>query len=284
MTATIPTTDHSNADQLRAWDGEDGAFWTAHADAFDRSVAGHYARFLDAAAIGVADRVLDIGCGTGQTTRDAARAAPGGFALGVDLSSAMLDLARRRADAEGLANARFEHGDAQVFPFAPGEFDLAISRTGAMFFDDPLAAFTNIARAIRPGGRLVLLTWQPVSRNPWFREFFTALAAGRNLPAPPPDAPTPFSLSDPDRVEHLLAGAGFAGIDLVGSQAGMWFGASVGDAVDLMLGVLGWMLNGLDDHARHNAIADLRATMQEHETPDGVIYDSAAWIIRASRA
>ena len=142
--------DPSNAEQARAWDGEEGAYWAAHAGHFDRSIAAYHLPFLDAAAIGTGEHVLDVGCGTGQTTCDAARRAPGGGALGVDLSAEMIAFARRLATAEGLGNARFEQADAQIHPFDAGSFDVAISRTGAMFFGGPDAAFANIARALRP--------------------------------------------------------------------------------------------------------------------------------------
>jgi SAM-dependent methyltransferase len=273
----------SNAEQLRAWDGDEGAYWAAHAERFDRAVAAHHPRVLAAAAVGRAERVLDVGCGTGQTTRDAARAAATGSALGVDLSSKMLDHARRRAADEGVANARFEQADAQIHPFEDAAFDLAISRTGAMFFGDPVAAFTNIARAVRPGGRLVLMTWQPLHRNEWIREISGALAAGRELPAPPPSAPSPFSLSEPDRVRSILGDAGFRDVELESSTATMWFGTDAEDAHAFVLGLLGWMLEGLDDVGRAQALDALRSTTAAHETGDGVLYDSAAWMVRAAR-
>ena len=121
------------------------------------------------AAIGVrpADRVLDIGCGTGQTTREAARAAASGSALGIDISAARLARARRLARADGLANISFVQADAQSHRFAPGCFDLAISRFGTMFFADPVAAFTSIGRALRPGARLVQLVWQHRDHQEW---------------------------------------------------------------------------------------------------------------------
>lgn len=277
------TTDPSNAAQLQAWDGDEGAYWAANADRFDRAVAAYHDDFLAAAGIQRADTVLDIGCGTGQTTRDAALAAPSGSALGIDLSSRMIELARRRAAAQGVVNVRFEQADAQVHPFAGGAFDLAISRTGAMFFGDPVAAFTNIRRALRSGGRLVLLTWQPLAGNEWVRELSGALAAGRDLPAPPPDAPGPFALADPDRVRAILAAAGFADVALDGVTATMWFGADADDAHRFVLGMLGWMLEGLDDAGRTAALDALRATVGAHQTERGVLYDSAAWIIRARR-
>jgi ubiquinone/menaquinone biosynthesis C-methylase UbiE len=142
--------DSTNAGQLRAWDGDEGGYWADNAEYFDRSVAVYHERLMTTAAVGERDRVLDVGCGTGQTTRDAARAASAGSALGIDLSSRMLDLARRRATEEGLTNASFAQADAQIHPFEPGGYDVAISRTAAMFFGDHVAAFTNIGRALRP--------------------------------------------------------------------------------------------------------------------------------------
>ena len=275
--------DPSNVEQAKAWDGDQGAHWASHAARLDAAIAAHHGPFLDAAGVQPGERVLDIGCGAGQTTRDAARAAGSGFALGVDLSSQMLDYARRRAADEGVTNARFEQADAQVHPFDAGGFDVAISRQGAMFFGDPVAAFANIARALRPGGRLVLLTWQSVGDNEWIREFATALAAGRQLPTPPPDAPGPFALSDPDRVRGILTDAGFADVELVGRHAPMSFGSDVEDAFTFILGIAGWMLEGLDEAGRARALDALRASIAAHTTGDGVVYDSAAWIVSARK-
>jgi len=286
MTATTGglRADPSNAEQAKAWDGDEGAYWAAHAEHFDRSIAAYHLPFLDAAAIGTGEQVLDIGCGTGLTTRDAARRAPSGGALGVDLSTEMISVARRLAVAEGLGNARFERADAQIYPFPEGSFDVAISRTGAMFFGDMHAAFGNIARAIRGGGRLALLSWQPWPANEWVGELTAALAAGRDLPAPPPGAPGPFALSNPDRVRQMLTTAGFTGIEISPIQAPMWFGADADDAYAFALGLLGWMLEGLDDGRRTQALAALRATVTAHRTADGVVYKSGTWLIRARRA
>jgi ubiquinone/menaquinone biosynthesis C-methylase UbiE len=113
------------------------------------------------------DHVLDIGCGAGQTTREAARLAAEGGALGADLSAEAIARARDLAQAEGIRNVTFEHADAQVHPFPWGRFDLAISRFGTMFFVDPVAAFANIGRALRPAGRLVMMVWQGHKQNEW---------------------------------------------------------------------------------------------------------------------
>jgi ubiquinone/menaquinone biosynthesis C-methylase UbiE len=274
--------DPSNVEQLRDWNGDTGDFWAAHAERLNEGVAAYHGHFFGAAAIGVKADVLDIGCGSGQTTRDAARRASDGFALGVDLSSRMIDLARRTAEREGLTNARFEQADAQNHPFADRSFDIAISRNGAMFFGDPEAAFVNIARALRPGGRLVLMSWQPFEKNEWFRTFRSVLAAGRELPTPV-GASGPFSLSDPERVRHLLTSAGFTDVRLHGLSEPMYFGPDPDDACRFVSTQFAGLLDGLDANARAGALDALRAGMVEHRTDRGVLYDSAAWITAARR-
>lgn len=131
-----------------------------HAALFDEEVRPYNERFRAAARVRPGDRVLDIGCGTGQSTREAARAAVGGSVLGVDLSAQAVELARRLSEQEGLRNVTFRQADAQVHRFPPRHFDLCISRFGTMFFADPVAAFANTGTALRPGGRLVILVWQ----------------------------------------------------------------------------------------------------------------------------
>jgi SAM-dependent methyltransferase len=275
--------DPSNAEQLRAWDGDQGRYWAEKAAHFDRAVAGYHRRFMDAAGIQTGDTVLDIGCGTGETTRDAATRSGSGSALGVDLSSRMIELARRLAAAAGISNAHFAQGDAQVHPFDAAGHDVVISRTGTMFFGDPVGAFTNIARALRPHGTLALLTWRDPAHNEWMRELGGALAAGRDLPAPSADAPGPFSLADPGRVRHILGAAGFVDVTLEEVRAPMWWGADPGDAQRFVLGLMGWMLDGLDDRGRALALEGLRRTLENHRGSGGVELDSAAWIIRARR-
>jgi SAM-dependent methyltransferase len=275
----------TNADALRSWDGVDGAYWAANETFFDNSFQRYGDRFLRACAIAPSDRVLDIGCGNGQTTCDAARAAAPGEAVGVDLSSAMLARARERASQEGLANVRFVQADAQVQDFGAGTYDVAISRTGTMFFGDAFAGFTNIGRALRPGGRLVMLVWRTFAENHWVRDLTAALAAGRDLPSPPPDAPGPFSLADPDRTRSVLLAAGFGDIAFDGLDAPMYFGATAEEAYRFVRGLsfTDWMLQGLDDAARSGALDALRATIDAHDTGEGVLYPSAVWIVSARR-
>jgi SAM-dependent methyltransferase len=246
---------------------------------------GYQARFLDAADLRPDDRVLDVGCGTGRTTRDAARAASNGEALGVDLSSQMLAVARRRAEEEGLPNAHFARCDAQVHPFEPEGYDVVVSRTGAMFFGDPVAAFRNLAQATRPDGRLVLLTWQTPVDNEWIRVISGALLGGGGPAEAGPGStePGPFSLSDPHRVRSVLGAAGWTDVRLQPLSAPMWFGADGQDALDFVLGLFAWRLDGLPEPERRHVVDRLHRGLAERGGPDGVQLGSAAWLVTARR-
>jgi SAM-dependent methyltransferase len=275
----------ANVEMADAWDGDEGAAWARDWEHYDRGFRGYHERLVDAAAISDGERVLDIGCGNGESTRDAARATPRGRALGVDLSSLMIERARSLAEVEGLANVRFERGDAQVHPFEPDDQDLALSRFGAMFFGDPHAAFTNIGRALRSGGRLALVAWQGLEENEWLQTIRGSLAVGRELPSPATGAPGPFGLADPDRVASLLAAAGFGDVELTALREPFWAGADASDAFTFLSnsGPARGLLDGLEPASRARALDGLRAAMTAHDTGDGVYFGSAAWLVTARR-
>lgn len=272
--------DPRNAGQLRDWDGEHGAYWAGHADTYDASVAPHHARLLAALELAPGERALDVGCGSGQLAIELVRAHPGTSALGVDLSSAQLDIARRRA---GDLPVEFVQADAQVHDFGASAFDVVASRTGTMFFGDPARAFANLARSTRPGGRLAMVVWRGIGDNEWLREFLGAIGQVRPLPAPPADAPGPFALSDPDRVRGLLAGAGWEAVELQASDAPMWFGEAPDRATTFIVGQMGWLFATMDDDQRGRATANLHDVMSRHHGPDGVRLDSGAWLVTAHR-
>lgn len=254
-------------------------------DFYDAELRRHNVHFRAAADVRLGDHVLDIGCGTGQTTREAARAAADGRALGVDVSALMLERARRLADAEGLHNVTFERGDAQSHRFASEGFDLAISRFGMMFFSDPLAAFANVARALRSNGRLVIIVWQQRERNAWASAIDAAICG----PAPPP---TPaaisdaFSLGDPAATKRLLDHAGFDDIVLADVREPVFYGHDSATALEWVRGFQSTRdaLATLTAADAARARRRLRDTLDEHRTArDGVVFDSRAWLITASR-
>jgi SAM-dependent methyltransferase len=272
-----------NEQQARAWDGDEGEIWAGDPEFFESSVRQHQAKLMEAAALTTEARVLDIGCGTADSTRDAAQAAQRGAAMGIDLSARMLERARACAAAQDLTNVTFVQGDAQIYPFKPGSFDVAISRTGTMFFADPAAAFTNIARALQANGRLALVSWQGPERNEWFRSFVDALTLGRGLAPPPPNAPSPFAHADPSRTEQILTDAGFADIRIDSLELPMYFGATADQGYEVLSQLLAWMTGKLTPGERAKAHQRLRDTLVAHETPDGVAYESRAWLITAER-
>jgi SAM-dependent methyltransferase len=285
MTVPAPQVDEANAEQFRAWNGDDVQHWVTHIDRYEAASARFDPWLLTAAAIAATDRVLDIGCGGGVSTAAAARAAPDGHVVGLDLSAPLLAVARRRADRAGLTNVTLVQGDAQVHPFEPATFDVVLSRFGVMFFGDPAAAFANIATAVRPGGRLAMLVWQGLAGNEWLGVLFETLAAGRPLPAPAAGAPGPFALADPDTVRRLLGGAGFVDVDLADVREPERWGADVDDAYTFVssLGPAKGLLAGLDERGRESALAALRARLAERAGPDGVLLGAAAWVVTARR-
>jgi SAM-dependent methyltransferase len=272
-----------NEGQVEAWDGDEGDLWSQHPDFFDDAIREHHSRLMDAAAVGSRDVVLDVGCGNGQTTCDAAQAARSGSALGVDLSSKMIENARALAVQRGLTNASFLRADAQAHNFDAEVFDAAISRTGTMFFADQIAAFTNIAKSLRPGGRIVMLSWSGPEGNEWLASFVQAMTLGRPAPLPPVGVPGPFAHADRERTTGLLTTAGFGEVSFELSDAPMYFGRTADEGFDVLRRQLGWLANGLADAERPQAFENLLESLRAHETPRGVAYSSSAWLITARR-
>ncbi|MFI9103157.1 class I SAM-dependent methyltransferase [Streptomyces fildesensis] len=263
--------------------GEDGTGRTELFD-YDAELRLHNEHFRAAARVGSRDRVLDIGCGTGQTTREAARAAVAGSVLGVDVSAPMLERARRLSDDQALTNVTYQQADAQVHRFPAERFDLCISRFGTMFFADPLAAFTNIGRALRPAARLVLLVWQDRDRNEW-ATLRRSLTAATGTPGPPPSGPDGFSLADPGSTEGILTAAGFTDVGFTDVHEPVYYGPDTATAFDSVLRLLKFqdLLAGLDAATAEQARTRLRATLAAHDTGGGVYFDSRAWIVTARR-
>ncbi|MCI3928729.1 class I SAM-dependent methyltransferase [Streptomyces sp. AN091965] len=262
----------ANTAQAQAWNGYEGAHWAAHQDRWNAVNGGFDQPLLDIAALRAGDEVLDVGCGAGATTRLAARAVGPGRALGLDLSAPMLERAREWAAAEGIANVSFAHGDAQVHPLAPAAFDVAISRFGVMFFTDPVAAFANVARALRPGGRIVFLTAAEPEATEWLRAFdaLDDVLPLRGFGAP--GGPGMFSLADADTATGLLTAAGFHDVRAARVQAYGTWGRDAEDAARFMLdsGPGRHLLEQVDADARALARTRLTERLRRHETEDGL--------------
>ena len=231
------------------------------------------------------DHVLDIGCGAGQTTRDAARLVVAGTVLGVDVSASMIERARRLTDAAGLRNVTFEQADAQIHHFAAEHFDVAISRFGAMFFADPVAAFTNIARAIRTRGRLLMIVWQDHHRNEWSVCIRRAIAGDTDVPAASLRTPDPFSLADPSTTARILESAGFGEATFTDVHEPVYYGPDVASALEWVSGFscVNLVLQRLDPASTARTREQLRQTLAAHASKDGVWFDSRAWIVAARR-
>jgi len=252
---------------------------------YDAELRRHNEVLRRACGIQFRDRVLDIGCGAGQTTRQAARTARAGSALGVDVSAPAVERARELARAEGLRNVTFERADAQVYHFPHQRFDLAISRFGTMFFDDPPAAFANIGRALRPAGRLVMMVWQAHERNEWdvaIRQSLGEPQAPATIAAGGPD---PFSLADPPAVTEILEAAGFAGVTFTDVCEPVYYGPDVAAALDWVRGFTytSDALKRLRPAAATHAVGRLREALAAHTSDDGVWFNSRAWIVAAQR-
>ena len=280
MTDAAPT--GPNADQRAFWNGATGARWAQHQSDMDRNLTDASTGVLTLAAARHGERVLDIGCGAGQTTFALADAVGrDGHITGLDISAPLLANAAKTG-AE-VPNVAFVEADASLFPFKP-DFDLVFSRFGVMFFDDPVAGFTNIHKALKPSGRLAFVCWRPAAENQW-----VAIPAGAakdflpQQPAPDPHAPGPFAFADPKRVESILSQAGFRDVTIEKLDGVMDLGASVDHAAFQMtsLGPLSRALNDADDATRARVVAAVKAAFEKIATPAGVRPGIACWLVSA---
>ncbi len=206
----------ANAAQIDYWNATAGQTWARHQAQLDRQIEPLGLEALRALAARPGERVLDVGCGCGQTTLELAeRVGAAGAVTGVDISSPMLAIAQARSVPDGAANPRYLECDAQTADLGQGQYDAVFSRFGVMFFSDPVAAFANLRKALTSAGRLAFVCWRPFSENLWIRAPMEA-AQPFLPPSPPmdPTAPGPFAFADPDRVRSILSEAGFSDVTL----------------------------------------------------------------------
>jgi SAM-dependent methyltransferase len=281
MEATGP-----NAEQITYWNEQSGPKWVTRQGQLDHMLAPFGTAVMDAVGVAPGKRVVDVGCGCGDTTLAIARrVGSSGHALGVDISLPMLSRARDRAAAEGVGNVRFLAADAQSHAFEPRGVDVVFSRFGVMFFADPAAAFANLRTALGDGGRVGFMCWQALTENPWMLVPLGAAAQHVALPPPPaPGAPGPFAFADRDRVTRILSDAGLRDIVFEPFTPSVEIGGgSVDDAVEfvLQLGPTAAILREASADALAKVAASMREALAPYATPRGVVMPSAAWIVTA---
>ncbi|WP_439925738.1 class I SAM-dependent methyltransferase [Nitrobacter sp. JJSN] len=281
--AEVPQT--RNADQIAYWNGPAGQRWVDRQQAQDEMLEPVSAILLDRARAVPGERVIDVGCGCGATTRAfAEKVGAAGRVLGADISAPMLQRARQ-VTPQG-ARAEFRLADASVYPFKPGWYDLIVSRFGVMFFAEPTASFANLRKALRPGGRLTFVCWREPRANPWL---MTPLQAAYNhvpkLPEVGPEDPGPFSFASEARVHRILGKAGFS--DVAMEACDLTLDVAIGNGLDaavesaLQLGPTSRALEGQPA----DIVAAVRRSIHEALAPfakgQAVVLPASIWAVTA---
>ena len=281
----------ANDEAIEAWDGvlfdRFGQFRHVILPGFGI----HSDRALEIYPPSTGDRVLDIGCGFGDTTQQLAElVGPDGTALGVDAAPRFIEAARREAAEAGTANVRFEVADVQAEPFDE-QFDYAFSRFGTMFFANPVAALRNVREALAPGGRLCMVVWRRKLDNPWLQRAEVAVeqwVTEDEDSDEPTCGPGPFSMANADTTTDILLNAGFADVVLRRSDAPMRLGADLDEATAYVM-ALGpaaevIRLAGADaERLRPEITAAVRGVLGEYEAADGVRAPMSTWIVTATQ-
>jgi SAM-dependent methyltransferase len=275
-----------NAEQIEYWNETSASKWVELESLLDEQIAPLGLAAIEAAAIRAGERVLDVGCGCGQTSLQLAeRTGSSGHVMGIDIATAMLARARERAAAAAQAAISFTNADAQTHAFEAGSFDLVFSRFGVMFFTDPTAAFTNLRRALAPGGRLSFVCWQGLAKNAWMSIPIATVAKHVTLPVPSAGAPGPFSFADADRVRGILTAAGFDDVAFASYEEPLLVGGAIDldGAVDLVLrmGPAAAALRKSGRDVSAELVSEVREALAPFETPKGVRMACGAWSVSA---
>lgn len=273
-----------NSQQIQEWNGAVGVHWVTEQETMDALIRPFGAAALRAAAPQPGERILDVGCGCGDTSLALARAVgPTGRVLGLDVSAPMLGLARQRAS--GVANLSFTEADASKASLT-GLFDVLYSRFGVMFFDDPPSAFAHLRKAMKSGGRLAFACWQGPRENPWASVAAAAARQAAALPAPQsdPNAPGPFAFADCDRVKGILETAGFRDVQAEAFEALVQIGASARGAAEMAsrIGPVSRVFRDTPVDKHPAMLAAIEAALTPHAAADGsVALPGRVWIVTA---
>lgn len=286
----MSVTTEGNQEAVQAWDGVLFDRFVTFRDTIVGGLTLHGNRALALHPPSRGQRVLDIGCGFGDTTQQIARlVGPGGVAVGVDAAARFIEAAEAEAALAGVTNARFVVGDVQAMEFEE-RFDAAFSRMGTMFFANPVVALGNVRRALVPGGRLCMVVWRRKPDNDWVHR--AELVAERYLSHPdqtdePTCGPGPFSMANADTVAEVLTYAGFEDITLQRVDLPLWLGPDLDAATEFVmaLGPAGELIrvNGAaGEPFRERIQTGIREVLAEWDGPSGVSAPSSTWIVSAT--
>jgi SAM-dependent methyltransferase len=279
MSETAP----ENAEQAEQWNGPGARSWIQAQTLLDQTFLNFEKMLVEAVKAAGANTVLDIGCGTGATTRAIARQlGPEGRALGLDISAPMIARATELAKAEG-STARFTAGDAQTQAFEPGSFDMITSRFGVMFFSDPVAAFSNLRGALRPDGQLAMVSWRSTAENPFMT--VAERAAAPLLPDLPPrrsGSTGQFAFADQTRIQGILDDSGWRGGRNEAIDVTCTFPADALDTYLSLMGPVGQMLAQQDDDQKRRVVDAIRTSFETYLVGSNIAFTAACWMTRAT--
>ena len=278
-----------NAAQIEFWNGQAGAKWVRFQRRMDSTLGALGELAMERSGIAAGERVIDVGCGCGDTTIEIARrVAPTGSVHGVDVSRVMLALAAERLEAETGLNATVEFGDGEVHRFAQGGADVVYSRFGVMFFANPVAAFANLLAALSPAGRLAFVCWRPLALNPWVRVPLSVAARHVVMPEPPgPEDPGEFAFADDARIRRILTEAGFVDIAIEAHDTELTVGGGgdTAETVDyyMQVGPMSRALADADAATVARVAAEVGEAIAPYRTEAGFRLPASVWTATARR-
>ena len=277
-----------NIKQKQFWSGAGGDVWVDKQREMDIMLNPLGERAIQGLDLSGEIKILDIGCGCGATTLEIAKAVTQGEVIGVDISEPMLERATKTASDMMLNNTSFQVKDVQVDEMPRSYFDVAFSRFGVMFFEDPFEAFKNINHSLKDNGQLSFVCWQHASLNPWQSLSIQVIKEFLDLPAPAPKSPGPFAFEDKNYINEILTESGFRDIEIKDNQEDivMFSGKSIREACEDYLTinpVVTEMLKNSPTELREEILEALIGKFSDFHNNEGLLFPSATWIVTAKK-
>ncbi|MDA7553974.1 methyltransferase domain-containing protein [Gammaproteobacteria bacterium] len=277
-----------NIKQKQFWSGAGGDVWVDKQREMDIMLNPLGERVIQGLDLKEETKILDIGCGCGATTLEIAKIVNQGEVIGVDISEPMLERATQTASDMALTNISYQVKDVQVDEMPNNYFDIAFSRFGVMFFEDPFEAFKNINHSLKDNGQLSFVCWQHASLNPWQSLSIQVIKEFLDLPAPAPKSPGPFAFEDKSYINEILTESGFRDIEIKDNQEDivMFSGKSIREACEDYLTinpVVTEMLKNSPTELREEILEALIGKFSDFHNNEGLLFPSATWIVTAKK-